>query len=114
MQHSLPEHLVAGLVGRAVAVCHILAVIVHTKLFRHQAKQEVDIAALPKQECEFGFLKRGQEATGEVFPFNRRNADGGILGDAAAEDRKEGFAVVSGQCRGRSRADAEIERGGNV
>ena len=51
----------------------------------HKIDECVDIAALPKQECEFGFLKGGQEAPGEVFPFNRRDADGGILRDTPAE-----------------------------
>ena len=88
--------------------------IVQAQFFRHQTKQEIDIAALPQQEREFAFLKGRQQAPRELFSVYRRNADRGVFRHAAAEDRKDGGAGFAGQCRGGSRIDAEIEGGGDV
>ena len=40
-------------------------------------EQQIDVVSLPEEE-ELGFLEGGQEPLGELFPFDRRDTDGGV------------------------------------
>ena len=81
---------------------------------RHQPEEQVDVELLPEQERELGFLKRGQQLLGELFSFDRYDADRRIIRHAAAEDRHERLARLACQRRGRSGIHAEIERRGDI
>ena len=66
------------------------------------------------RSSELGFLKGGQEPLGELFPFDRHDADRRILRHAAAEDRHERLAGLSRQCRCGAGIHPEVERRGDI
>jgi hypothetical protein len=92
---------------------NLLAILPDPQFLRHQPEQQIDVVPLPEEE-EFGFLKGGQEPLGKLFPFDRHDTEGGVLRHAAAEDRHEGPAGVSRQCRCGTGTDTEIERRGDI
>ena len=59
-------------------------------------------------------MKGGQEPFGKLFPFDRRDTNGGVLRHAAAEDRHERPAGLSRECRNGTGVDTEIERRGDI
>lgn len=112
--HYPAEHLVVPPISRPITIGLLLAMHRDPQFLRHQPEQQVDVISLPEEEQELGFLIGGQKPLGEIFPFDRDDADGGVLRHTAAEDRHEPPAGVSRECRCGACADTEIERRGDI